>query len=155
PPVMAQAPWFARLQFLGPGFHRMLFGLGRWRVGRWCEPWHRLRADMGLSSTPDNPFFEGQHSPHLVLALFSNLLGDRQPDWPAQTVITGFTFFDQDHEQDMPAELSRFLDTGPPPIVFTLGSSAVYDAGRFYEESADAARRLGQRAILLVGKDAG
>jgi UDP:flavonoid glycosyltransferase YjiC (YdhE family) len=155
PPVMAQAPWFARLRFLGPGFHRVLFGLGRRRISGWCELWHRLRADLGLAPTGDNPFFEGQHSPRLVLALFSRLLGDRQPDWPPQTVITGFTFFDQDHEEEMPDELSRFLDDGPPPIVFTLGSSAVYDAGRFYEESAAAAQQLGQRAVLLVGKNAG
>src|SRR5262249_25095969 len=110
PPVMAQAPWFARLRFLGPGFHPMLFGLGRWRINRWCESWHRLRADLGLAPTHDNPFFEGQHSQRLVLALFSSLLGDRQPDWPAQAIITGFTFFDQDHEEEMPAELSHFLD---------------------------------------------
>src|SRR5262249_29541061 len=70
-------------------------------------------------------------------------------------IITGFTFFDQDHEEEMPTELSHFLDEGSSPIVFTLGSSAVYDAGPFYEESAKAARQLGQRAVLLVGKDAG
>jgi UDP:flavonoid glycosyltransferase YjiC (YdhE family) len=153
PPVMAQAPWFARLRFLGPGFHRVLFGLGRRRVSGWCDAWHRLRADLGLAPTGDNPFFEGQHSPRLVLALFSKLLGERQPDWPPQTEITGFSFFDQDHEEEMPAELSRLLDMGPPPIVFTLGSSAVHDAGPFYEESALAAARLGERAVLLVGKD--
>jgi len=155
PPVMAQAPWFARLGFLGPGFYRVLFGLGRRRISGWCESWHRLRADVGLAPVRDNPFFEGQHSPRLVLALFSKLLGDRQLDWPPQTVITGFTFFDQDHEEVMPVELSRFLDAGPPPIVFTLGSSAVHDAGRFYEESAAAAALLAQRAVLLVGKDDG
>jgi UDP:flavonoid glycosyltransferase YjiC (YdhE family) len=155
PPVMAQAPWFAKLRLLGPGFHRVLFSLGRWRIGRWCESWHRLRADIGLPPTGDNPFFEGQHSPDLVLALFSKLLGERQRDWPARTVITGFALFDQDHEEDMPPELSRFLDEGSPPIVFTLGSSAVHDAGRFYEESAVAATRLGERAVLLVGKDNG
>jgi rhamnosyltransferase subunit B len=155
PPVMAQAPWFARLRFLGPGFHRVLFGLGRRRISRWCESWHRLRADIGLPPTGDNPFFEGQHSPRLVLALFSKLLGDRQRDWPAQTIITGFALFDLDHEEKMPAELSRFIDDGPSPIVFTLGSSAVHDAGRFYEESCKAAAQLGQRAVLLIGKDDG
>jgi UDP:flavonoid glycosyltransferase YjiC (YdhE family) len=50
-------------------------------------------------------------------------------------------------------ELSRFLDAGPPPVVFTLGSSAVMDAGRFFEESLDAARAVGRRAVLLVGRD--
>jgi UDP:flavonoid glycosyltransferase YjiC (YdhE family) len=47
--------------------------------------------------------------------------------------------------------LARFLDAGPAPIVFTLGTAAVYDAGRFYHESLAAARRLGERAVLLTG----
>jgi rhamnosyltransferase subunit B len=155
PPAIAQAPGFARLRFLGPGFHRVLFGLGKWRISRWCQAWHHLRAEVDLPPTRDNPFFEGQHSPHLVLALFSGLLGDRQRDWPPQAVITGFALFDKDHEEEMPANLLRFLDDGRPPIVFTLGSSAIYDAGHFYEESAAAAAQLGQRAVLLIGKDAG
>ncbi len=35
--------------------------------------------------------------------------------------------------------------------MFTLGSSAVGAAGRFYHESAAAAARLGMRAVLLTG----
>ncbi len=47
--------------------------------------------------------------------------------------------------------LARFLEAGPAPVVFTLGSSAVMDAGSFYRESARAARRLKRRAVLLIG----
>jgi hypothetical protein len=36
---------------------------------------------------------------------------------------------------------------------FTLGSSAVFDAGPFYSESIEAVRRVGCRAVLLVGCD--
>jgi UDP:flavonoid glycosyltransferase YjiC (YdhE family) len=36
-------------------------------------------------------------------------------------------------------------------VVFTLGTSAVGAAGRFYHESAAAAARLGVRAVLLIG----
>ena len=53
----------------------------------------------------------------------------------------------------MPRELSRFLDDGPPPIVFTLGSSAVWVARDFYHESIAAAKLLGRRAVLLIGDD--
>jgi UDP:flavonoid glycosyltransferase YjiC (YdhE family) len=53
----------------------------------------------------------------------------------------------------MPIELAEFLDAGPPPIVFTLGSSAVWVARDFFRESIDAAKSLGQRAVLLVGDD--
>jgi UDP:flavonoid glycosyltransferase YjiC (YdhE family) len=53
----------------------------------------------------------------------------------------------------MPGELVRFLDTGTPPIVFTLGSSAVWVARDFFQQSIEAAKRLGRRAVLLVGDE--
>jgi rhamnosyltransferase subunit B len=37
--------------------------------------------------------------------------------------------------------------------VYTLGSSAVMDAGGFYRESLQAVQKLGCRAVLLVGPD--
>jgi rhamnosyltransferase subunit B len=153
PPVAPQAPLLAKLRFLGPAFHRLLFWCAKRSLRSWFEPWHRLRAEIGLPPTSASPPFEGQHSPLLVLAMFSKLLADKQPDWPRQTVISGFPFYDRDGEGGMPPELVRFLDAGPPPLVFTLGSSAVVDAGPFYEHSVAAAKLLGRRAVLLVGKD--
>jgi UDP:flavonoid glycosyltransferase YjiC (YdhE family) len=38
-------------------------------------------------------------------------------------------------------------------VVFTLGSAVVHTAGAFYRESLEAVRRLGCRAVLLVGPD--
>lgn len=68
--------------------------------------------------------------------------------------MTGFAFYDGDAGQrDLPPEVERFLDQGPPPLVFTLGSAAVLDAGDFYQQSALAAGLTGQRAVLLVGSD--
>jgi rhamnosyltransferase subunit B len=153
PPVLPPAPYLAKLRFLGPTFHRLLFGVGKWSIRSWCEPWHRLRAEVGLPPSTENPLFEGQHAPSLVLAMFSKVFAAKQPDWPNQTAVTGFPFYDQDGEAGMSPELLRFLDAGPAPIVFTLGSSAVLDAGMFYEHSAAAAKLLGRRAVLLVGKD--
>ena len=37
-------------------------------------------------------------------------------------------------------------------MVFTLGSSAVINPGKFYDVSVDAVRRLGVRAVLLDGR---
>jgi UDP:flavonoid glycosyltransferase YjiC (YdhE family) len=153
PPVLAPAPFLSKLRFLGPALYRPLFGFLKWTIRSWFEPWHRLRAEMGLPPTSQNPLFEGGCSEALHLALCSKLLAPPQPDWPPRTVVTGFAFYDRDGEAGLPAGLAEFLDAGPPPIVFTLGSSAVMDAGPFYEHSAAAARRLGRRAVLLVGKD--
>jgi UDP:flavonoid glycosyltransferase YjiC (YdhE family) len=153
PPVFAAAPAVARLRLLGPLFHRFVFHVFKWTVRSWSSPWYRLRAELGLPPATQNPVFEGQQSPSLVLALFSSLLGTRQPDWPVKTVITGFPFYDRNGVPAMPPALVQFLADGPPPIVFTLGTSAVTDAGAFYQHSIAAARLLDRRAVLLVGKD--
>jgi UDP:flavonoid glycosyltransferase YjiC (YdhE family) len=88
-----------------------------------------------------------------VLALFSEIFAKPQPDWPPQTKITGFCFYDGHHPTQIPDELLRFLDNGAPPIVFTLGSSAVWVARDFFQESIEAAKRLGRRAVLLIGDE--
>jgi UDP:flavonoid glycosyltransferase YjiC (YdhE family) len=67
--------------------------------------------------------------------------------------VPGYCFYDKDDAGGMTPELLRFLDAGPPPVVFTLGSSAVQIAGNFYTETLPAIQRLGCRAVLLVGKD--
>lgn len=154
PPVIPPAQWLSRLRFLGPVFWRTLFGAARRMCRSWCAPYVQFRRELGLPSTGREPLFEGQHSPHLVLAMFSSLLAAPQPDWPAATQVTGYAFYDR-HEENtaLSPELQAFLEAGEPPIVFTLGSSAVLDAGTFYAVSAEAAKRLGRRAILLVGKD--
>lgn len=152
PPVPPQAAWLRHLHPLGPWF----FGPLLWSVRRvlrsWSRPVRRLRQELGLPPGSD-PLFEGANSPDCVLALFSSALGQPQPDWPRQTIQTGFAFFDDANATGMSAELARFLEAGPPPIVFTLGSSAVMDAGSFYHESMAAARLLGRRAVLLIGID--
>ena len=94
----------------------------------------------------------GQLSSELILALFSPVLAKPQPDWPRHTHLTGFPFLDQ-ADLIPPPGLREFLDSGPAPVVFTLGSAAVLCADNFYRESAAAARQIGRRALLLVGKE--
>lgn len=151
PPVLAPFPALAKLRGLGPTFHSALFRLAKLSARSWGEPVRQLRRELGLSPGED-PLFEGRNSPHLVLALFSRALGEPQPDWAANTLVTGFPFYDEGTSNLTP-ELAQFLDEGEPPIVFTLGSSAVWDANSFYVESVAAAQRLGRRAVLLVGND--
>ncbi len=153
PPVLPGAEYLRWLRFMGPTLHRPLLGLAKWSVRAWGRPWHRLRAEVGLPAVRDHPLFEALFSPRLVLAMFSPWLADRQPDWPTQTVLAGFPFHERDHEAGLPGELDRFLDDGPPPIVFALGSSAVWDAGTFFQDSAAAAAKLGRRAVLVIGRD--
>jgi hypothetical protein len=121
------------------GLAGIIFQVGKFAVRSWSDPVRKFRAEIGLPPGRD-PIFEGQHSPDLVLAMFSELLGKPQPDWPPHTRVTGFAFYDRlDEAAGLAPELARFLEAGPAPIVFTLGSSAVMDAGDFYQQSAAAA----------------
>lgn len=141
----------SKLTALGPRFSRAIFELGKAIVRSWSKPYVRFNAEFGLASARD-PMFD-EHGPQLELALFSELLGAKQSDWPPQAVATGFAFYDGGHGAALSPDIDRFLSAGEPPIVFTLGSSAVFDPGRFYAESAHAAALLGCRAMLLTGRE--
>jgi len=152
PPVLPPYPKLARAD-KAPGMGRGMQRLARFVTRKWPEPVYALRAELGLSKGK-NPIFDAKHSPNLVLALFSRVLGAEQKDWPENTLITGFCFYDADAgNAALPPELEEFLAAGEPPIVFTLGSAAVLAAGDFYEQSARAAKKLGVRAVLLIGAD--
>jgi rhamnosyltransferase subunit B len=152
-PVFPPIPWTKKLEGV-PGASSMLVALAKNMTRRWIEPVHTLRRELGV---PDrgNPIFEGQHSPELVLALFADVLAQPQPDWPRNVRITGAIAYNgANASAPLSPQLETFLQAGPPPIVFTLGSSAVGAAGTFYEESINALKRIGARGVLLVGPHA-
>ena len=168
------APALAPVRRHAPALYRAILRGGQRIARRWVAPVDALRRDLGLPPGA-HPVFAGQHAPALVLALFSPLLAAPQPDWPRQTLVTGAVVDDAVHgaafggaacggvgaardgpvADALPPPLARFLAAGAPPLVFTLGTSAVLAAGarRVYAESVRAARALGRRAVLLTGAD--
>jgi UDP:flavonoid glycosyltransferase YjiC (YdhE family) len=153
PPVLPPYPRLARADKAVPGMGRAIRRLARFTTRKWPAPIYELRRDLGLPRGR-NPLFDAKHSPYLVLALFSRVLGVEQKDWPQNTLITGFCYYDADGgNAKLPEHLEEFLAGGTAPVVFTLGSAAVLAAGRFYEHSARAAVKAGLRAVLLIGTD--
>lgn len=147
-PVMLPFAAAFALRRLGAWTMRPILALGRKATVDWLQPVHALRDELHLP-TIGNPLFEGQRSPHLNLALFSRVLGEPQRDWAPRTEVTGFPFYNE--AAPLSHELETFLDDGAAPVVFTLGSSAVWTPGSFYIESAQAVAELGVRAVMLVG----
>ncbi len=153
PPVLPPYPTLAKLQPVVPGMGHVIAHFARYVTRDWAEPIYALRRQLGLPRGQD-PIFDAKFSPQLVLALFSRLLGEPQTDWPSSARTTGFLFYDRDVAQPTLApDLEDFLNAGPTPLVFTLGSAAVLDAGDFYRQSALASEQLNQRAVLLIGSD--
>jgi UDP:flavonoid glycosyltransferase YjiC (YdhE family) len=153
PPVLPPFPKLAKADKKVPGFGRVIKRVARFVSRKWPEPIYNLRHELGLPRGA-NPLFDAKHSPELVLALFSRVLGQEQKDWPPHTLIAGFAYYDANAgDAKLPEHLEEFVASGEPPVVFTLGSAAVLAAGDFYEVSAEAAVELGIRAVLLIGSD--
>lgn len=151
PFVPPTTQWLKHFRFLGATFHQTIYAVVRRFVDSWFEPYREFRRKLGLDEN-HNPVFGEKYSKLLNLALFSKVLGKPQPDWHKPTLQTGFCFYDgQNDLGKMPEGLMEFIESGEPPIIFTLGSAAVLDSRNFFEESAKAARMLGRRALLLYG----
>jgi UDP:flavonoid glycosyltransferase YjiC (YdhE family) len=114
---------------------------------------NRLRRGFGLGKERDQLWGHARNAT-LNLGVWSPLLRAPLPGDPANSAIVGFTWHDRDRAQETPdSELDAFFAAGTPPIVFALGSTGVHAAGRFYECAVEASVALGQRALLVVGRD--
>ena len=158
PPVVGNFLHPERLQwFGGPYPLRWLLRLAKWANGLGWKEFTKIRSKMGLPKLQGHPFLDYyMKNSSMVVAPFSRVLGQPQPDWPAQTCQTGFAFYDRNDTElhgDQPDHIEEFMAAGTPPIVFSLGSTGVYTAGDFYIQAWESAKRLGQRALLLVGPD--
>jgi rhamnosyltransferase subunit B len=154
PPVIPKAEFLsALLRTMGPAPTRLALWILKKAVSALFRPLRAMRADLRLAPSAQNPLFDGQFADAGAIGLYSKLLGGIQPDYPQRTSIVGFATFDgDDGSTGLDPELEAFLDAGPAPLVFTLGSLIVNSPGRFYGHGVRAAQALGKRAVLLVGE---
>ena len=113
-----------------------------------CPAINAVRAEIGLPPVR-RMLSEWLHSPDRVIAVFPEWFASPEPDWPAQTIVTGFPLYDEADVAEIPRELEPFVAAGDPPLVFTPGSANVHGRA-FFEAAADACVRLGRRGILLT-----
>lgn len=158
PSVIPKLEWLQRYPRVAQRLQGPLHGLIRAQVRRWERPLHALRAQLGLPPANGALLMGAQFSPRGTLALFDPLLASSQPDWPPHALICGAALHDADDPQ-RPASaaegqshtLERWLDSGPPPLVFALGSSAIWLARDYWSHAIAACETLGYRGVLLTG----
>ncbi len=152
PPAPPKAEWLPEMsKLVGPQITGTFMDIIKAQTYSWSEPYRQLQAELGLEIDKRNPIFEGQFSASKNLALFSPVFAEPQVDWPPNTVATGFPFIPEFEPGTFNPQVQAFLESGSPPIVFTLGTSAVFDAGSFYIDSIEALRLLNMRGVLLTG----
>ncbi len=112
-----------------------------------CPSLNAFRNELGLP--PVNRIItRWVHSPQKVICMFPDWFAAPQPDWPPNTVTTGFPLFDEGDEQPLADDIEKFLADGSPPVVFMPGS-LMQQGYQFFSESMKACQILGCRGIFL------
>ena len=129
----------------------LLWAFDRGVLDHICAPdINRLRSQLGLPSVK-HIMGRWMHSPQGVLGLFPDWFAPPQSDWPPKVTLTGFPLFDEADFRNVDGELEDFLAKGPPPIVFTPGSTLV-DGLSYYAAASAALNTLGCRGIFLASQ---
>ena len=156
PSLIPGFEWLQRLPRFGGWPHCLMLDFVRASIRRWELPLHALRAELGLPAFKGALLMDGQFSPRGTLALFDPTLATPQPDWPARTFVCGAALHDaQDPEATTgrsDGALEQFLAAGPAPVVFALGSSAVWLARDYWRHAIAACRILDVRGVLLTAE---
>ena len=122
-------------------------GMDKFLDGCIAGEMNAFRATLGLPA--EHRYFANWiHSPTLTLGLFPSWFVAPQPDWPAQAQLTGFPLYDGIIEHPLSEQVSRFLEAGDPPVVFTIGTPT-RDGRWFFEGAVEACRKLGCRGLLV------
>ena len=147
PAARAGLEWLARMP---PWVVRIVLGLiDRLLIDPAVRPGvNGLRASLGLA--PARRILSWWlHSPQRVICAFPEWFAAPQPDWPPNTVCTGFPRMPAAPDDALGADLRRFLDAGPAPIAVTPGSAMAH--GReFIERAIAAAEALQQRVVVVT-----
>ncbi len=72
-------------------------------------------------------------------------------DWDDHHHVTGYWFLDAQPDWQPPAELVRFLESGPPPVYVGFGSMSDKDPERLTRLVLRALEISKQRGVLLTG----
>lgn len=139
------APVFFAPQRLPRWMNRLLWW-GYLRMGNTAmrDPINQGRRRLGLDAMQDlyRYVFE---SDHLLLAVHQ-ALAPRPDDVAPQTEVTGFVFLDD--TQELPADVTAFIDAGSPPVYLGFGSVPIDDPAKLAAVIRETVERSQLRYIV-------
>jgi len=127
--------------------HRVLWsGMGgpitnNWRKKLGLKAWRSYAELLAYGRSLGTPMLYG-FSAHVI---------PQPADWDEFQHIVGYWFLDPQPDWQPPAELLRFLESGPPPVYVGFGSMNHEDPERQTRLALRALELSGQRGVLLTG----
>ncbi len=156
PPVLPGFPLKPLVRLLGPRLYRSLIkraAEGSRRPLRFLDDKAR---ELGLYDRAQHPILDRTFSAAGVMALVPpQFVGRRVPDdlGLPELKFLGFNWFDPAAGKPLDERLRQFLDAGPPPLLFTLGTSVICQAPDVYARWSTICARIGQRAVFIGPAD--
>ncbi|RYG59266.1 glycosyltransferase [bacterium] len=77
--------------------------------------------------------------------------GEAPADWPVSTKADGSTYYEHPQPLKQSEDWKEWMNADEPPFVFALGSSAVFDAVKFWQKSVVLSQAVDERAVFLTG----
>lgn len=114
------------------------------QVNQWRVETLGLRAQTRMES------IRAYRRTHFLLSYSAAVLPTPQ-DWPSTIDVTGFWYTEAEPGWQPPAELARFLEKYPKPLMVGFSSQVARNAKAFSEKVTEAVRHTGKGAILLTG----
>jgi sterol 3beta-glucosyltransferase len=109
----------------------------------------RLRAKTaGLPELAPWPFGGPRSGSTPILFAYSPSVLPAPRDWPGYATVTGYWNLAPPEVWTPPDSLMRFLEAGPTPIYFGVGSMRTHRLKDLVKILAEAVRETGQRAVL-------
>jgi sterol 3beta-glucosyltransferase len=117
-------------------------------------PATEIRRELGLPPRSAREAVLGQPDARRwpVFHGFSPAIVPRPADWPDGYQVTGYWWPARPAGWNPPADLERFLDSGPPPVFFGFGSMTPDDAGDLTKLAAAAGRQARVRLVIQAGQ---
>jgi sterol 3beta-glucosyltransferase len=128
--------------------------INRW-TGRFAERvvWsmaksvvNNIRKELNLPPHSARSYLQAARDVPALYAFSSAVV---PPTEDTNSTTTGFWFLDEPFE--LPADITAFLDGGPPPVYVGFGSMASSDPQGTMRMTIEALSRIGQRGILAQG----
>ncbi len=117
-------------------------------------PARQIRRELGLPPRSTREAVLGQPDTRRwpVFHGFSPAVVPRPADWPDSYQVTGYWWPARPAGWNPPADLERFLDSGPSPVFFGFGSLTPEDTGDLTELADAAGRRARVRLVIQAGQ---
>jgi UDP:flavonoid glycosyltransferase YjiC (YdhE family) len=115
-------------------------------VNRWRQ------QTLGLAPIPRRGFYPTLRQRRIPqLLAYSPALIPKPDDWPAWYHVTGFWELPAPPGWQPPADLARFIDSGPPPVFIGFGSMQDENPAALTSLAVEALALAGQRGVLYSG----